>query len=312
MQKWAMVFPGQGSQSLGMLKDIAEAYPQVQQTFALASSTLGYDLWQVVQENKALLNQTSTTQPALLTASFALWQIWQAESLPLPQCLAGHSLGEYTALVCAKALDFKDAVKLVAERGRLMQQAVPEGQGAMAAIVGLTAEQVQAICEMAAASDVLAPANFNADGQIVIAGHKAGVLRAVELAKQQQAKLATVLAVSVPSHCRLMQPAAQQLAQTLEKIHLQRPQIPIFNNVDVKIEVEPSAIKSALIRQLSHPVRWVDTIHGFAEQGVQLIVECGPGKVLAGLHKRITPTIPTLGMGDVAMLQNTLQQFKQT
>lgn len=310
MQKWAMVFPGQGSQSLGMLKDIAEAYPQVQETFACASTVLGYDLWQVVQENKALLDQTCFTQPALLTASIALWQIWQAESLPHPHCLAGHSLGEYTALVCAKALEFEVAVKLVAERGRLMQQAVPEGQGAMAAIVGLTKEQVQEICEMAADNDVVAPANFNADGQIVIAGHKAGVLRAVELAKQQQAKLAMVLAVSVPSHCHLMQPAAQQLAQILEKTNLQKPQIPVFNNVDVMIEMEPSAIKNALIQQLSHPVRWVDTIRRFAEQDVQLIVECGPGKVLAGLHKRIIPTIPTLSMGDAVALQNTMQQFK--
>lgn len=259
------------------------------------------------------LNQTEHTQPALLAAGVAVWRVWEECNGVRPLLLAGHSLGEYTALVCAQTFNFTDAIKLVAERGRLMQEAVPTGIGAMAAIVGLADQQVYDICEQAAQNEIVAPANFNAIGQIVIAGHHAAVERAITLAKENGAKIAKLIPVSVPSHCDLMQPAAQKLSVYLNQLVCQAPNIPVINNVDVSSDGDVSTIKNALVRQLSNPVRWVETVQSLVKQGAELIIECGPGKVLAGLNKRIDPSIPTLAVNDLASLEialNTMQVEK--
>lgn len=299
MTKIAVVFPGQGSQSVGMLNKLAEKYPQIIHRFDQASEILNYDLWQLTQEGPdSTLNQTEYTQPALLVAGVAVWDIWQEQKKTSPSFLAGHSLGEYTALVCAKALAFEDGVRLVAERGRFMQEAVPEGEGAMAALIGLEPEQVRAICHEAAQQAVLSPANFNAIGQIVIAGESAAVERAILLAKEQGAKMAKRLPVSVPSHCALMASAAEKLAIFLDQTDFHPPEIPIVNNVDVTIYQNMDEIRDALIRQLYYPVRWVEIIQFFASQAVELIVECGPGKVLSGLNKRILSDVPTISAED--------------
>lgn len=310
IKKIACIFPGQGSQALGMLAELATEYPVIQATFAAASAVLNYDLWQLTQQGpETQLNQTEFTQPALLAAGVAVWRVWQQYQLPEPQLFAGHSLGEYTALVCADAVDFADAIKLVAARGRYMQAAAGD-QGAMAAIIGLDEQQVTAICVTAAEQEIVAPANFNAQGQIVIAGHSAAVERAVELAKAQGAKLAKRLAVSVPSHCILMHPAAEQLAVDLAQITITVPRIPVLNNVAVAINNEPAAIKSALIQQLYQPVRWVESVQYLAAQGIDALVECGPGKVLTGLSKRITPAIPTWPLYDMKTLTDCREAFK--
>jgi len=305
----AFVFPGQGSQAVGMLKELASQFPIVAQTFAQAAEVLNYDLWQLVQEGpEQRLNQTEFTQPALLAASVALWRIWRQQQGPQPTLLAGHSLGEYTALVCAEAMAFTDAVSLVAARGRLMQKAVPEGIGAMAAIIGLEDAQVAELCQTAAQTEIVTPANYNAHGQIVIAGHKEAVERAVEFAKQAGAKLAKLIPVSVPSHCPLMEGAADELSQRLSQIKLVSPQIPVVNNVDVAVVTDPEAIKQALVRQLSKPVQWVKTIEYMAASQVQLLIECGPGKVLAGLNKRIKPDLTTLAINNPGSLEETLNE----
>ncbi len=284
----AFVFPGQGSQSVGMLKELAEQYSEVEATFKEASEALGYDLWDVVQNGPAeKLNQTDVTQPAMLSAGVAVWRIWQAQGGAKPELMAGHSLGEYTALVCAGALDFADAVKLVAERGRLMQEAVPVGEGAMAAVLGLEDDAVRQVCEDAAESEVLAAVNFNSPGQVVVAGQKAAVERAVKLAKDRGAKRALMLPVSVPSHCALMKPAAEKLALILAKVEIREPTIPVINNVDVQADASADGIRAALVKQLHSPVRWVETIRKMADDGVDRLIECGPGKVLVGLNKRI-------------------------
>lgn len=307
MKKIAFVFPGQGSQTIGMLQELATAFPIVTQTFATASQALGYDLWQLVQTGPVeTLNQTVYTQPALLTASVAIWRVWQEQKGTQPILLAGHSLGEYSALVCAGALEFSQAVKLVAERGRLMQEAVPEGQGAMAAVVGLDDKKIQEICELAAQGNVLAPANYNAIGQVVLAGEAEAINRAIELADKAGAKLIKKLPMSVPSHCSLLKPAAEKLATYLQQVTCQRPQIPVINNVEVYCEQEPAAIKEALVRQLYNPVRWVETVQYIAKQGIELIVECGPGKVLAGLTKRIEASLPAVSVSDPIGLQQSL------
>ncbi len=303
----AFVFPGQGSQSVGMLAELAAAYPVVEETFSQASAVLGYDLWQLIQAGPAdALNQTTTTQPAMLAAGVATWRVWQSQPSEMPTLLAGHSLGEYTALVCAGVMVFEDAIKLVAERGRLMQEAVPAGEGAMAAILGLADEAVIAVCARAANGEVVSAVNFNSPGQVVIAGQKSAVERAVELAKEEGAKRALLLPVSVPSHCSLMAPAADQLRQQMADIDFSAPAIPVINNVGVKIESDPDAIRDALARQLYQPVRWVEIVEMMAEQGVDRLIECGPGKVLAGLTKRIDKSISAQAIFDLATLQKAL------
>lgn len=284
----AFVFPGQGSQSEGMLSALAAEFSEVEATYREAAEVLGYDLWDIVQNGPAdKLNSTDITQPAMLAAGVAVWRVWQAKGGAQPAVLAGHSLGEYTALVCAGSLAFTDAIKLVAERGRLMQAAVPAGTGAMAAVLGLEDDAVRQACSDAAAGEVLEAVNFNSPGQVVVAGNKAAVERVVALAKERGAKRALLLPVSVPSHCALMQPAAEQLATILKDVAIQAPGIPVINNADVATPSEPDAIRDALVRQLYSPVRWVETIQKMATDGVDRLLECGPGKVLVGLNKRI-------------------------
>jgi [acyl-carrier-protein] S-malonyltransferase len=308
MSKFAMIFPGQGSQSLGMLADLAAQFPIVEATFSEASSVLGYDLWQLVQQGPAEeLNKTWQTQPALLTASVAIWRVWQYQGGKLPAIMAGHSLGEYSALVCAGVLDFKQAISLVELRGKLMQEAVPEGTGAMYAIIGLDNESIVKACEESAQGQVVSPVNFNSPGQVVIAGNKEAVERAGAACKAAGAKRALPLLVSVPSHCVLMKPAADKLAVALEEIEFQAPIFPVVNNVDVKVEVSPEAIRSALVRQLYHSVRWTESVEFIAADGVELLLEVGPGKVLTGLTRRIVSTLAAAPVNDVATLTSALE-----
>jgi [acyl-carrier-protein] S-malonyltransferase len=284
----AFVFPGQGSQSVGMLDALAAEYAEVESTYREAGMVLDYDLWDLVKNGPAeKLNSTDITQPAMLAAGVAVWRVWRSTGGAQPTVMAGHSLGEYTALVCSNSLAFTDAIKLVAERGRLMQAAVPAGSGAMAAVLGLEDDAVRQACRDAAAGDVLEAVNFNSPGQVVVAGNKAAVERVVDLAKERGAKRALVLPVSVPSHCALMQPAADRLATVLKDVQIQAPTIPVINNVDVASPSDPDAIRDALVRQLYSPVRWVETIQKMAGDGVEDLIECGPGKVLVGLNKRI-------------------------
>jgi [acyl-carrier-protein] S-malonyltransferase len=308
MSKLSFVFPGQGSQSVGMLADLAAAYPLVGETFAEASAALGFDLWQLVQAGPGeQLNLTHNTQPAMLAAGVAVWRVWQQQGGPAPQVLAGHSLGEYSALVAAGAIDFADAVRLVAERGRLMQAAVPEGAGAMAAILGLDDDQVRAACVAGAAGEVVEPVNFNSPGQVVIAGDASAVGRAVEAAKAAGAKRALLLAVSVPSHCALMRPAAEQLAGRLAATTVRAPRTPVLHNVDVAVAADADGVRDLLARQLYSPVRWVETVQRLAADGVTLVVEAGPGKVLAGLNKRIDKNLESLAVYDPATLAAALE-----
>lgn len=308
MNKLAFVFPGQGSQAVGMLAELAEFQPQVRETFTQASDVLGYDLWRLVQEGpEATLNRTDYTQPALLTAGVAVWRAWHAMGGRRPDFLAGHSLGEYTALVCANAVEFEAAVELVANRGRYMLEAVPPKEGAMAAILGLSDEAVKNICAKIAQERVVEAVNFNAPGQVVIAGHADAVNQAVEEARKAGAKRAVTLAVSVPSHCRLMKPAAERLRQRLATLALKAPSIPIVNNVDVAIQQDPHAISDALARQLDHPVRWVETMTWLKSQGADTGVECGPGKVLTGLARRIDKNMIMLPVYDPSSLEKALK-----
>ncbi len=309
MTTLCVVFPGQGSQSVRMLSDIADAFPLVKPIFEEASSVLNYDLWRLVQEGPAdELDKTVHTQPALLAASYAIWHILRGQKIQ-PDLLAGHSLGEYTALVCAGALQFSDAIKLVAARGHYMQEAVPAGQGALAAIVGLDDATVMSLCEKAALDEILAPANFNSPGQVVIAGKTSAVERALVLAKEAGAKLAKQLAVSVPSHCALMKPAAVKLATLLDTMPVQKPVIPVINNVDAATYETAEAVKDGLMRQLFMPVRWVEIIQKVTQQGVTHIIECGPGKVLTGLNKRIVTDVKLTHTADLINLQNLLAAF---
>ncbi|AWB53165.1 ACP S-malonyltransferase [Pasteurella multocida] len=304
MKKFAMVFPGQGSQTVGMLAELATDYPVVEETFKQASDVLGYDLWQLVQQGPAEeLNKTWQTQPALLAASVAIYRVWQEKYPHLkPDVMAGHSLGEYSALVCAGALDFQDAVKLVELRGKLMQQAVPEGTGAMYAIIGLDNEAIISACADAAQGEVVSAVNFNSPGQVVIAGAKAAVERAAVACKEAGAKRALPLAVSVPSHCALMKPAADQLAVSLDNIAIRTLTTAVINNVDVASETENSEIRHALVRQLYSPVRWTETVERMAKDGVQVLVEIGPNKVLTGLTKRIVADLQATAVNDLASL----------
>jgi [acyl-carrier-protein] S-malonyltransferase len=298
--KFAFVFPGQGSQSVGMMKGY-DGLPAVRETFAEASDTLGEHLWELVAEGPAeTLNQTVNTQPVMLTAGVALYRAWRETGGAAPAFVAGHSLGEYTALVAAGALTFADALPLVRYRAEVMQSAVAEGTGAMAAILGLDDDAVRGVCAEAAEGEVLEAVNFNSPGQVVIAGHKAAVARAMESAKAKGAKRALPLPVSVPSHCALMRPAAENLRTHLATIKIAPPAIPVLHNADVAVHADADAIKDALVRQLYSPVRWVETVRTLADQGVTAAVECGPGKVLAGLMKRIDERIQPLALVDAA------------
>jgi len=303
----AFIFPGQGSQSIGMLAELAESYPVVQQIFTQASETLDYDLWDLVQNGSADdLNSTDKTQPAMLAAGVAVWSVWNEKQAEKPTILAGHSLGEYTALVCAGVIDFSDAIQLVRDRGLFMQAAVAAGEGAMAAILGLEDDAVIKVCDASAQGEVVEAVNFNSPGQVVIAGQASAVTRAIEAANEAGAKKAILLPVSVPSHCALMKPAAEKLQQRLSSIEFKKPEIQVVNNVDANIVDDVDQIKDALVRQLYQPVRWVDCVNKMMEEGVTDFVECGPGKVLAGLSKRITRRTPAIPVFDNASLEKAL------
>lgn len=303
---FALVFPGQGSQSVGMMAPYGDS-AVIRDTFAEASDALGEDLWQMVSEGPTeRLALTVNTQPLMLTAGVAVYRAWLANGGRPPSVVAGHSLGEYSALVAAGALAFADAVPLVRFRAQAMQDAVPAGEGAMAALLGLDAEQVRAACAEAAQGEVVEAANLNAPGQIVIAGARAAVERAIEVAKANGAKRAVLLPVSAPFHCALMAPAAERLAVRLAEITLTRPNIAVINNVDVAIEDDPERIRAALVRQASSPVRWIELIQAIAGRGVRHIIECGPGKVLAGLSKRIVKDVEGGSAHDAASLEQSI------
>lgn len=304
------VFPGQGSQSVGMVARLAAAYPVVQQTFAEAGDALGMNLWELVENGPAeTLNQTSNTQPALLAAAVATWRVWCARSDLRPAWMAGHSLGEYSALVCANAIGFADAIKLVAERGRLMQEAVPAGVGAMAAILGLDDATIVKACAEAAQGQIVAAANFNAPGQVVIAGETAAVERAMSALNDLGAKRTLKLAVSVPSHCSLMSAAAERLAEVLQNTAISTPDTAIVHNTDVCSHADPAEIRAALAAQLYQSVRWVDSIRHMQQQGVTRFVECGPGKVLLGLNKRIAGDAGHFSVFDPESLTSVMEQL---
>ncbi|QYZ67538.1 MAG: malonyl CoA-ACP transacylase [Gammaproteobacteria bacterium (ex Lamellibrachia satsuma)] len=308
---FSIVFPGQGSQSVGMLKALADDFSLVGDTFIEASDALDFDLWKLVLEGpKETLNQTQNTQPAMLAAGVAVWRVWQAQGGAAPSIMAGHSLGEYSALVCAGAMDFFDAVSLVAKRGMFMQEAVPEGTGAMAAILGLDDDKVRGVCAAAAESQVVEAVNFNSPGQVVIAGSKAAVERACGLAKEAGAKRALPLPVSVPSHCALMKPAAERLAEQLQDIAIEMPSIPVLHNVDVAVAADAGAIRARLAEQLHNPVRWEETIQSISERGIDKIVESGPGKVLTGLNKRIDRKLTGFAVLDSDTMNAALEALK--
>jgi len=306
--KLAFVFPGQGSQSVGMMQGWGER-AEVRNTFTEASDALGQNLWALVADGPAdLLNQTINTQPAMLAADIAAWRVWQASGGATPVLLAGHSLGEYAALVAAGALNFADAIKLVRFRAEAMQAAVPEGVGAMAAILGLDDDAVRAVCANAAAGEVVEAVNFNSPGQVVVAGNKAAVERAMALAKEKGAKRALPLPVSVPSHSSLMRPAAEKLLAHLQGVAIAVPAIAVLHNTDVQSHAEPDAIRAALAKQLHTPVRWVETVRALKAADIERVIECGPGKVLAGLNKRIDDSLPAVALVDEASLAAAFNQ----
>lgn len=309
MQKFALVFPGQGSQKLGMLNVLAAEFSVVGETFKQASAVLDQDLWEIAQhDGRNTLDQTQITQPILLTASVAIWRLWQQQGGPLPSIMAGHSLGEYSALVCAGVLGFVDAVKLLHHRGQLMQAAVAPDQGKMAAIVGLESYQIHEICDQAAAGQIVSAANFNCPGQTVIAGDRDAVERAMLLCKEAGARRALPLSVSVPAHCALMQPAADKLALELDQVEFQAAAIPVVQNVDAEICKAPDIIKQNLIKQLYRPVLWTDSIQLIYKAGVNKVVECGPGKVLCGLIKRIQPELACFGSDEPQSLHSAIAE----
>ena len=310
----AFVFPGQGSQSLGMLAALAAAEPVIEQTFAEASAVLGYDLWRLCQQGpEAELGSTEKTQPAMLAAGVAVWRAWRRHEGPRPVAMAGHSLGEYTALVCSGAIDFAAAVDLVRFRGQVMQQAVPLGQGAMAAILGLEDDALAAACREAEQGEVVEPVNFNAPGQVVIAGHASAVARAIEAAKARGAKRAVLLPVSVPSHSRLMLGAAERLAERLASVDVRMPDVAAVYTVDVRTHASPDGIRQSLKEQLFKPVRWGDTVRAMLASGVTTLVECGPGKVLTSLNRRIErrPELAMLAVEDPQGLAAALSACRE-
>lgn len=310
MTNIAFVFPGQGSQSIGMLSDFLPQYPIVTELFAEASDAIGYNVWQLIQNGpEEQLNQTEYTQVAMLTADVAIYHLLMQEGMTKPQLMAGHSLGEYAALVCANAVSLSDAVRLVARRGQVMQNAVPLGSGAMAAIVGLEEEQVKELCCKASQpQEQVTPANYNAIGQIVIAGHTPAVERAILLAEEMGARLAKLIPVSVPCHCPLLNDAAEVFAESLAATSFKSPAIDVISNVDLSIYYSAQHIKDKLKEQLYSPVRWVETIQLFKKREISLVVECGPGKVLSGLIKRIERSINTISIYDTISLDQLLEQ----
>ena len=307
-QTLALVFPGQGSQSLGMLGDLAAQYSIITDTFKEASDALGQDLWAIAQEGpEAVLNSTENTQPVLLTSSVALWRLWQQQGGEAPSVVAGHSLGEYSALVCAGAISLADGVRLVRLRGELMQAAVPAGTGAMAAILGLDDAAVVSACEQAAQGAVVSAVNFNCPGQVVIAGEKAAVERGVEACKAAGAKRAVELPVSVPSHCALMKPAAEKLAEALADMEITLPAIKLIHNVNASTCEDVAELRELLVQQLYSPVRWTESVQARLALGVDRTVECGPGKVLSGLNKKVDRSLTVLNIGDSAGLEKALE-----
>jgi len=305
MTHFSFIFPGQGSQSVGMMADF-NGHPLIQSTFNEASEVLNVDFWKMATEPNEDINQTIHTQPILLTAGIATWRLWQSKTDKLPTYLAGHSLGEYSALVASNAIEFKDALKLVKYRAEVMQKAVPEGVGAMAAILGMTDQEVVDACKEAQENEVVEAVNFNSPGQVVIAGNVLAVERAIEIAKSNGAKRAILLPVSVPSHCSLMQKASEELRAYLDTVSIHKPNINIIHNVDVMTHDDANSIKDALSKQLCHPVRWVETIQKIASHQISDIAECGPGKVLTGLAKRISAELK----GAALVSENAIDEFE--
>ena len=306
----AFVFPGQGSQKIGMLASLASINTVVLDTFSEASEALGYDLWELVQSGEQeAINLTKRTQPILLASSVAIWRLWQEKSGPSPSLLAGHSLGEWSALVCSGVLGFTNALKIVRARGAYMQKAVPLGVGAMAAILGLDDQAVMGACDTARQGEVVDAVNFNAPGQIVIAGSALAVERAIELCKASGAKRVLPLPVSAPFHTSLMHPAAENLADLVNSTVFSTPQIPVIHNVHAQIESNPDAIKTLMLEQIYKPVMWVDCVKALKAQGVEILVECGPGRVLNGLSKRIDRELTSYATDDLASLENALTSF---
>ncbi|MDZ7789977.1 MAG: ACP S-malonyltransferase [Xanthomonadales bacterium] len=313
MTDFALLFPGQGSQSVGMLAGLADKHERVRQTFAQAGDVLDTDLWKLVREGpEEELNRTELTQPAVLAGAVAVWRVWQDLGGPVPARLAGHSLGEYSALVVAGSLDFETAVALVAERGRQMQAAVPEGVGAMAAILGLDDEVVAAICREVAEDQVVVPANHNSPGQIVIAGNAAAVERALHKCSEAGARRAVKLPVSVPSHSPLMEPAAEAMREILADTEIRRPAVPVVQNCDVATHDDVDAIREALVRQLTSPVRWTETVRAIGEAGIMHFAECGPGRVLCGLGRRIERQASWVGLDSPDTLEEAIANFKES
>ncbi|WP_447553140.1 ACP S-malonyltransferase [Vreelandella sp. EE22] len=311
-QPLALVFPGQGSQQLGMLRELAERYSVVGTTFEEASDALGFDLWKAVQDGpEEVLNQTACTQPALLTSSVAIWRVWQELEGPRPGIMAGHSLGEYSAMVCAGVMGFAEGVCLVRLRGEAMQDAVPEGEGAMAAILGLEDASVEAACQSAAQGEVVSAVNYNSPGQVVIAGNTRAVERAIVACQEAGAKRALALPVSVPSHCELMRPAAERLNEYMKGIELRAPRYTVVQNVDAQAHADIDTLRTRLIEQLYQPVRWSSCVETMAEQGANLFIECGPGKVLTGLNKRIVRTSKGLAVNDPDSLDAALELARE-
>lgn len=308
----AYLFPGQGSQSVGMLVELASEYPEVRQTFEQGSEILKQDLWSLASEGPVEdLNRTENTQPIMLCASVAVWKIWSKQSSISPVFVAGHSFGEYTALVCAGTLEFDEVVPLARFRGEVMQQAVPEGKGAMAAVLGLDNDKLAKVCSEESRGEVVEAVNFNAPGQVVIAGDSAAVIRAIESAKEAGAKRAVILPLSVPSHSSLMQPAAERLREYLDGLTFKEPGVSVIHNADVQIHANVEEIKNALYLQLFNPVRWVETIQSMVTQGVETFVELGPGKVLTGLSKRIDKSVPCYGVHDLKSLEQALEKVSE-
>jgi [acyl-carrier-protein] S-malonyltransferase len=309
-QNLAFVFPGQGSQKIGMLADLAAQYPIVTQTFAEASQVLGYDLWDLVQNGaQEDINLTERTQPLLLTASVAVWRVWQEKNGAQPALVSGHSLGEWSALVCAGVVAFSDAVKLVQQRGKFMQEAVPAGQGAMFAIIGLDDALIIEACKKAEQGEVVSAVNFNSPGQVVIAGTAAAAERAAALCKEAGAKRALPLPVSAPFHTSLMRPAADRLAEQIAATEFKAPKIPVVHNVTAQTEADPQKIKALMIEQIYSAVRWVECVNTISNAGITTTVECGPGKVLSGLNKRINAELTTLSIEKSEEVDNVLAQF---